>query len=214
MLAEYWPLLALRVRVGPVELRPPSEADLAALAALAFDGVQKPGTRTFLTPWTDLPPAERARWVVQSTWSDFGDWTPASWSLGLAALRDGVVVGMQALRASSFGQLREVGTWSWLGLSHQGRGTGTLMRQAVLHLAFEGLGAEQAATASFVDNPAPLAVSHKLGYENDGITRDLLHNEVVVSQRLRLTRARWASLARPEVSVVGLEPCLPLFGAA
>ncbi|MEV0718532.1 GNAT family protein [Asanoa sp. NPDC050611] len=214
MLAEHWPLLGLRVRLGSLELRPPSDADLAALAALAYDGVQKPGARTFLTPWTDLPPAARATHVVRSEWSSRGDWTPDDWSLGLAVVVSGVVVGMQALRASSFGLLREVGTWSWLGLVHQGRGTGTLMRQAVLHLAFEGLSATHAATASFVDNPAPLAVSRKLGYLDDGITRDLLHGEVVVSQRLRLTRDRWASLPRPEVSLHGLTPCLPLFGAA
>jgi RimJ/RimL family protein N-acetyltransferase len=88
------------------------------------------------------------------------------------------------------------------------------MRQATLHLAFAGLSAQCATTASFVDNPAPLAVSRKLGYEDDGITRDLLHGEVVVSQRLRLTRARWAALPRPEVAITGLSRCLPLFGAA
>jgi RimJ/RimL family protein N-acetyltransferase len=170
------------------------------------------GTGTFLTPWTDLPPADRALHVVRSEWSSRGEWTPADWSLGLATVVSGVVVGLQAVRARSFGALREVSTWSWLGQPHQGRGTGTLMRQAVLHLAFEGLGAAEATTASFVDNPAPLAVSRKLGYVDDGITRDLLHGAVVVSQRLRLTRARWESLPRPAVSLHGLEPCLPLFG--
>ncbi|MEV4537631.1 GNAT family N-acetyltransferase [Asanoa sp. NPDC049518] len=214
MLADYWPPAGLRVRVGSVELRPPSEADLGLLAAVAFEGMQKPGTRTFLTPWTDLPPADRARHVVQSVWSGQGEWTPSDWSLHLGVFVDGVAVGMQGLSGTSFGLLREVRTWSWLGLAHQGAGLGTTMRQAVLHLAFEGLGARYASTASFVDNPAPLRVSRKLGYEDDGITRDLLHGEVVVSQRLRLSRERWASLPRPAVTVTGLSPeCLELFGA-
>ncbi len=214
VLADYWPLADLRLRVGAVELRPPSDADLSTLAAVAFEGVQKPGARTFLTPWTDLPPADRARQVVQGVWSDQGEWTPEDWSLRLGVFVDGVAVGMQGLLGTSFGLLREVRTWSWLGLAHQGRGLGTTMRQATLHLAFEGLSAAYASTASFVDNPAPLRVSRKLGYEDDGITRDLLHGEVVVSQRLRLTRERWAALPRPEVSVTGLSgPCLKLFGA-
>ncbi|GIF76043.1 GNAT family N-acetyltransferase [Asanoa siamensis] len=213
VLADYWPLVDLRLRVGAVELRPPSDADLAALADVAFAGMQEPGTRTFLTPWTDLPPLERARHVVRGVWTDRGDWTPEDWSLRLGVFVDGVAVGMQGMSATSFGLLREVRTWSWLGLPHQGAGLGTTMRQAVLHLAFSGLSAACATTGSFVDNPAPLRVSRKLGYEDDGITRDLLHGEVVVSQRLRLTRARWESLPRPPVSVTGLSPCLPLFGA-
>ncbi|SNT63783.1 Protein N-acetyltransferase, RimJ/RimL family [Asanoa hainanensis] len=212
MLADYWPLLGLRLRVGPVELRPPSDTDLSALAAVAFEGMQKPGTRTFLTPWTDLPPMDRARHVVQGVWSDRGEWTPSDWSLHLGVFVDGVAVGMQGLLGTSFGQLREVRTWSWLGLAHQGRGLGTVARQAALHLAFSELSAQSATTASFVDNPAPLRVSRKLGYEDDGLTRDLLHGEVVVSQRLRLSRERWAAQPRPPVSVTGLAPCLPLFG--
>ena len=214
MLADYWPLVELRLRVGAVELRPPSDADLSALAAVAFEGMQKPGARTFLTPWTDLPPVERARHVVQGVWTGHGSWTPEDWSLHLGVFVDGVAVGLQGMSALSFGLLREVRTWSWLGLAHQGHGLGTTMRQAALHLAFEGLSAACASTASFVDNPAPLRVSRKLGYEDDGITRDLLHGEVVVSQRLRLTRERWASLPGPDVSVTGLSrPCLALFGA-
>ncbi|MDG4826392.1 GNAT family protein [Asanoa sp. WMMD1127] len=213
MLADYWPLVDLRLRVGAMELRPPSDADLAGLAAVAFEGVQKPGARTFLTPWTDLPPLERARHVVKGVWMDRGDWTPDDWALHLGVFVDGVPVGLQGMAAASFGRLREVRTWSWLGLPHQGRGFGTTMRQAVLHLAFAGLSAECATTGSFVDNAAALGVSRKVGYEDDGITRDLLHDEVVVSQRLRLTLSRWAALPRPAVSVTGLEPCLALFGA-
>jgi len=214
MLADYWPVLGLRLRVGSVELRPPSEADLGLLAAVAFEGMQKPGTRTFLTPWTDLPPMDRARHVVQGVWSDQGGWTPEDWSLRLGVFVDGVAVGMQGVLGTSFGLLREVRTWSWLGLAHQGHGLGTTMRQAALHLAFSELDAVCASTASFVDNPAPLRVSRKLGYEDDGITRDLLHGEVVVSQRLRLSRERWAALPRPAVAVEGLTPeCRALFGA-
>jgi RimJ/RimL family protein N-acetyltransferase len=210
--ADHWPLFGLRLEIGDVVLRPATDEDLFALASVAASGMQRPGARTFLTPWTDLPPADRARHVMQGGWASRAEWTPEDWSLDLAVLVDGAPVGIQNLRASSFRSLREVATWSWLGLAHQGAGLGTAMRQAVLHLAFSGLDASCATTASFVDNPAPLAVSRKLGYVDDGITRDLLHSAVMVSQRLRLTRERWASLPRPAVSVSGLAPCRPMFG--
>ena len=59
-------------------------------------------------------------------------------------------------------------TGSWLGLRHQGRGIGTEMRAAVLLFAFDHLGATRARSAAFVDNPASLRVSEKLGYRPDG----------------------------------------------
>src|SRR5260221_13370270 len=60
-------------------------------------------------------------------------------------------------------------TGAWLGRRYQGRGIGTQMRAAVLHLAFGGLGAQQAVSAAFEDNPASLRVSRKLGFRDDGI---------------------------------------------
>jgi hypothetical protein len=38
--------------------------------------------------------------------------------------------------------LREFESGSWLGREHQGRGLGKEMREATLHLGFEGLGAD------------------------------------------------------------------------
>lgn len=213
MLVDHWPLLGLRLRTGDLELRLPTDGELAELADLAARGVSPAGLRTFLTPWTDRPPAKRARAVVQGHWTRLGTWTPDDWSLGLAVFDRGRPVGMQNVAATQFGVRREVRSWSWLGLAHQGRGIGTRMRAAVLHLAFAGLGAEQATTESFVDNPAPLTVSRKLGYQPDGISRDVLHGKVVVSQRLRLTREDWETTTRPEVTVEGLPPCLADFGA-
>ena len=40
--------------------------------------------------------------------------------------------------------LREVSTFSWVGVRHHGRGIGTEMWAAALHLAFAGLGATNA----------------------------------------------------------------------
>ena len=54
---------------------------------------------------------------------------------------DGRPVGIQDVIAANFPVLRGVDTYSWLGIDHQGQGFGREMRAAVLHLAFDGLGA-------------------------------------------------------------------------
>lgn len=212
VLIDHWPLLGLRLRTARLELRLPSEDELAELADVAAQGIHEPGTSPFLRPWTEVPPRELAREVLQRHWRRRGAWTPQGWALELAVFKDGHPVGVQELWADNFPTLREVATGSWLGLKHHGQGVGTEMRSAVLHLAFAGLRAEQARMASFVNNPAPLAVSRKLGYQPDGITRDVLHGQAVVSERLRLTRQDWESRERPQVTISGLKPCLSQFG--
>jgi RimJ/RimL family protein N-acetyltransferase len=105
-----------------------------------------------------------------------------------------------------------VHTGSWLGLDYQGQGIGTQMRAAVLHLAFEGLGAQQAVSEAFDDNPASLGVSRKLGYRDDGVAWYGVRGRPVLSHRLRLTRADWQAACTVPVQIHGLEPCLPHFG--
>ena len=56
-------------------------------------------------------------------------------------LVDGEVVAVQDLFAVAFPVTRVAPTGSWLRRRFQGRGIGTAMRAAVLHLAFEGLDA-------------------------------------------------------------------------
>jgi RimJ/RimL family protein N-acetyltransferase len=121
---------------------------------------------------------------------------------------------VQGLAAADFAVLREVRTGSWLGLTHQGKGIGTEMRAAVLHLAFAGLGALQARSEAFDDNAASLAVSRKLGYAGDGIDRLVIRGQPVVSQRLRLDRGTWESMHTVPVTIAGLQPCLHMFGLA
>ncbi|MFF2774423.1 GNAT family N-acetyltransferase [Streptomyces sp. NPDC058052] len=215
MIMDHWPLYGLRVRTPRLELRLPSEEELAAVAGVAADGVHRPEERPFLTPWGELPPAERARHVLQLHWSRLGRWTPGDWALNLVAFHEGRPVGIQDVRAVDFGVRREFVSGSWLGLGHQGRGLGTEMREGMLHLAFAELGAESATSLSFTDNHSSLAVSRKLGYRPDGITRDVLHGKVVASQRFRLSRADWERRTdRPEVTVTGLKGCEDLFGIA
>jgi RimJ/RimL family protein N-acetyltransferase len=212
MASSYWPLSGLRLRTPLVELRWPGESDLEALAELAAAGVHAPGQQPFLTPWATAPPAERARSVLQYQWRQRGAWTPEAWTLELAVVRDGVLVGIQSVFGTSFAARREVATGSWLGLAHHGRGTGTQMRAAVLQLAFAGLGAEYAVSGAFADNAASLGVSRKLGYADDGIEIDSVEGQAILSRRLRLDRATWKRNQSVPVEITGLEPCLDLFG--
>jgi RimJ/RimL family protein N-acetyltransferase len=207
-----WPMAGLRLRTPLLELRWPDEKDLYALAEVAADGVHDPAVQPFVVSWTDAPPPERARSVLQHQWSCWGSWRPDDWRLGLVVLRDGVVTGMQDMNARDFAVLRQVSTGSWLGQAFQGQGIGTQMRAAVLHLAFAGLGAEHAASAAFDDNPSSLTVSHKLGYRDDGIEHYVVRGRAVLSHRLRLTRADWEAARSVPVDIEGLAPCLPLFG--
>ncbi|WP_433002997.1 GNAT family N-acetyltransferase [Kribbella sp. CA-294648] len=214
MLTTHWPLRHLRLTTERLVLRLPTEDELADLADLAAAGIHEPGERPFLTPWTDLEPAKRAQWVMQGHWSSLGSWSPDDWGLDLAVFRDGAPIGMVTLAAKQFAVLREVRSSSWFGLAHHGQGYGTEARTALLHLAFAELGAEAATSEVFQDNHGSQAVSRKLGYQPDGISRDVLHGEAVVSDRLRLTRADWRSRAvRHAVQVEGLEQCRSFFGA-
>jgi RimJ/RimL family protein N-acetyltransferase len=212
MLIDHWPLKGLRVRAPRLELRVPSEEELAEVADVAARGVHAPNAKPFLTPWTDLEPAERARYVVQQHWSRLGRWTPQNWTLDLVVFFEGRPVGIQDMGAQDFGVRREVVSGSWIGLDYQGRGIGTEMRAAMLHLAFAELEAVSATSMSFTDNLSSLSVSRKLGYRPDGITRDVLHGQVVESQRFRLSRHDWELRERSPVTVSGLVGCGDLFG--
>lgn len=212
-LTRLWPLFGLRVRTTRLELRLPDDDDLGTLAELAAAGVHPPETMPFLTAWTDKPSPELERGMLQYHWRSRADWTPAGWTLDLAVLADGVHVGMQGISAADFAVTRSVGTGSWLGRAHQGRGLGTEMRAAVLHLAFAGLGALEARSGAFSDNAASLAVSRQLGYRPDGHSVHARRGQRAIERRLVLTHADWKASGRPAVTVEGLEPCRELFGA-
>lgn len=211
---RHWPLFGLRLRTPRLELRIPRLDDLDALADVAAEGVHDPEEMPFAVPWTDAEPAERARGTVQHHWSTWASWTPDDWRCQLVAVRDDQVLGTQEISARDFAVVREVSTGSWLGRRFQGDGLGTEMRAAVLHLALAELGARAAVSGVFLDNPASLAVSRKLGYQPDGISRMSRRGAPVTEQRLRLTREDWERHRELPVTVEGLAPCLPLFGLA
>jgi RimJ/RimL family protein N-acetyltransferase len=213
VLTDVWPLFGLVLRTPRLELRVPSLEQLTALAELADSGVHDPVAMPFQVPWTDLPPGPRGRSVLQYQWRQWGALSPERWALELAVLAGGEPVGIQGVGGTDFAVTREVHTGSWLGRRHHGRGIGTEMRAAVLHLAFAGLGAESAISSAATDNVASIGVSRKLGYADDGIEVGSVRGQRRIEQRFRLDRQTWAARQRVPVRIEGLEPCRELLGA-
>lgn len=180
-LEEIFPPFALRITCGPVELRVLRDADLPELVELVRGGIEVDGMpMPFLRDWhrqpyapgspEGFPTASLAWW-----WTQRATFAPDDWRLALAVRREGVVVGLQDLQASDLAQTRHVETGSWLGRAHQGRGTGTLVRQMVVGLAFDELGALTCGSGYVVGNHASAAVSRKTGYADNGRGRIVQH---------------------------------------
>jgi RimJ/RimL family protein N-acetyltransferase len=207
-----WPIYDLRLRTERLELRLPNEDEIVELCRLAKAGVHPPGEMPFGIPWTSKPSPRFEREFIQYHWGARSTWSPAAWNLELAVFHDGRPIGQQGLFARDFAVLKTVGTGSWLGRQHQGRGIGKEMRRAVLALAFDGLGADVAESQAFLDNLASAGVSRALGYTGNGLGRLAPDGVARDTERYRMTSAEWHALNLPATSIEGLEACLDLFG--
>lgn len=207
-----WPLFGLRIETPRVSLRYPTDDELAALNTLAGQGVHDPDVMPFDVPWTDDPPEIRPRNSLQFYWGLRASWKPTNWHLSFVVEERQVVVGAQGMLGIDFVVRRQVGTGSWVGKAHQGRGIGKEMRAAILHLAFAGLGAERAISAAFENNAASLAVSRALGYVENGDEIGAPRGKPMRQIRLLLTRGSWEKRRRQDIQIHGLEACLPMFG--
>jgi len=206
-----WPLFDLRLRDGDLELRLPNDDEVAALCALAREGVHDPSTMPFLVPWTDKKSPAFEREFAQHHWGQRARWTASEWSLELTAFVSGEVVGTQGIGATRFATFREVRTGSWVGRKHQGRGIGSRMRAAILRLAFDGLDARVAHSAALEGNESSARVSRKLGYEDNGKRQVAPRGTPVWEHFFLLTRERWAAHARDKTEIVGLAGCRDMF---
>lgn len=203
-LISLWPAAGVRATAGDLELRWIDDALLVRLAELASRGVHDDDTMPFYTPWTRGTPTEVARSVLGYHWSARTRIGPAGpLMLELAVLVDGVVVGSQGASGADWGVLKSVETGSWLGRAHQGRGIGTRMRALMLHLLFDGLGADTVTSAAFVDNPASNAVSRKTGYAPDGSELKVREGEAAELNRYRMSRARWLEIRESSAALLG-----------
>jgi RimJ/RimL family protein N-acetyltransferase len=207
-----WPLFDLEVRTPRLTLRYADDALCTDLAALASKGIHDPATMPFAVPWTDIESPELERQAFRFWWGCRADTTPAKWSIVLAALVDGTVVGTTSLASSDFVVTRSFETGSWLGRDHQGHGLGKEMRHATLQLGFDGFGAEQATTGAFTDNPASLGVTRALGYEPNGRLRHERRGDVAESLRFQMTREHWTTIRRADITLHGVDAVRDLLG--
>jgi RimJ/RimL family protein N-acetyltransferase len=201
------PLWELQLRTPRLELRLPGPDELEELFAVAAGGIHSADVMPFAVAWTDdldhdaFLDFHRARWR---------EWRADHWVCNFATFLDGRVIGTQSIEARDFSHDRTVGTGSWLGASHQGKGYGTEQRAAVLELAFRGLGARAATTGALLPNVASQRVSQKLGYRVVGMSEVAPRGESVSHYDYRLECEEWRSPV--PVEIVGLPPALRLFG--
>jgi RimJ/RimL family protein N-acetyltransferase len=213
MADPYWPLFDLRIRTPRLEIRLADDEDLHRLIEVADRGIHDPETMPFSIPWTDDPVPVRHRRSLQWWWSKRAQWTEEEWTFTGVVLVDDAPIGIQDLTAVRFAALRSVTTGSWLGRSFQGRGLGREMRAAILHLAFEGLGAVEAHSGAFHDNAASMATSQSLGYRPNGEQLELRRDRPDRMVNLVLDRDTWMARRRDDIEIDGLQACLDMFGA-
>ena len=208
---RHWPLFGLRIVTPRLVLRLPTDVELCELADLAVAGIHPDDEMPFLTPWSRQAPDELRAGVLRWHWQQRASWTLDRWSLELAVWEGDQLVGSQSIAADGFAVRRTVTSGSWLGRAHQGRGIGTEMRRAVLHLAFAGLGAQRAETSAFVDNPASQRVTERLGYRADGTAVADREGAPTVLRRFVLD----AGDREPpdDLEVTGLDACRAWCGA-
>lgn len=213
MAHPFWPLFDLVVRTPRLELRPPTDEMCVELARAASPAMFPDGVNYFKSDWLLEPSPGRERHSLQYWWQQRASFSPEDWRLDFAVVVDGRPAGSQFIAGRHFPLLRAVSTGSWLSAGLQGRGLGTEMRQAVLHFAFEGLGAREALSAAFEGNDRSVGVSRRLGYDDNGTeygrraggTACLRHN-------FRMSADGFSAIRRSDIVVENLEPCLELFG--
>ena len=209
----YWPLFDLEVRTPRLTLRYVDDELGLELCEVVRRGVHDPSWTPFTNPWTDAPDDELGPNCFRFWWKCRMEATVDDWNINLAVIVDGRAVGATGLGARSFPTTRWFETGSWLGREHQGRGLGTELRIAALHLGFLGFDAHTAGTGAFVDNVASLGVTDKLGYVPNGIERTERRGEPAEIRKYRMSRDHFlARVRRDDVDIVGDEAARGFLG--
>jgi RimJ/RimL family protein N-acetyltransferase len=207
------PLYGLRLLTPRLELRLPADVELVELAHLAEQGVHPPEEMPFFVAWTDgIGKPGFVDDFVAFHRGARDAWRPNDWHLILGVWAGDEVMGTQGIEGKDFVGSRTAETGSWLGQRFQRRGFGTEMRAAVLELLFRGLDGRAATSGALDGNTASERVSEKLGYVVSGEGEASPRGVPVRELHFQIEREAWAARERIPVEIVGLEPCLPLFG--
>lgn len=208
-----YPPLNVQVHTPALTLLGATDALLARLVPIVRQGIVTAPPWPFDDPSSLYKDSPEREWSwLQRVWAGRGRVTDSFWRLYFVVVVDGEPVGMQDLVGRDFATFGTVSSFSWLGPGLRRRGLGREMRQAVLHLAFEGLGAREAESDAFYDNHASNRVSEAIGYEPNGLDRDTRKGEPATIKRWRLTREQWAKGRRDDISLAGVDACRPVLG--
>lgn len=204
-----YPAFGVHVITPRLALRAATDELLEQLAPLVRAGKAAAHPPPYDDPMSlyESDPELRVQRWLQSIWRGRGKVEPDSWRLHFAVILDDRPVGMQDLIGDRFSVHGTVTTFSWLSVDARGRGVGKEMREAILHLAFEGLGAREASSDAFLDNAGSNAVSKALGYQENGTDWDTRQNEPALLQRWRLPRDAWLPRRRGDIELHGVPAC-------
>ncbi|MFD3400889.1 GNAT family N-acetyltransferase [Kribbella sp. NPDC058693] len=210
-----YPLLDVRVSTPVLELRGATDELLGELADVVRAGktdAEPPPYDDPISLYEPDPDQRVAKWM-RAIWRGRGKVEADAWRMYFVVVVDRRPVGMQDLIGVNFSTLGTVTSFSWLSADERGRGLGREMRAAILHLAFEGLGAKEAGSDAFVDNHGSNAISQALGYEPNGSDWATRLGEPALLNRWRLTRDNWQQQRRTDIQLHNAEACqtyLPL----
>lgn len=207
-----WPLFGLRLRTPRLELRPPTDGDLAGLVAAMQLGIVGDEPYPFSTAWYDEPEPKRTREALAFHWRCRAGVTADDFNVPMVAVLGDTVIGVQSIGARDFLTLRTFGTGSWLAKPWQGQGLGKEMRTALLTFGFECLDGQVATSGARQTTDRSIKVSTSLGYRENGRNPTTFGGEVGEEVRFRLDRADWDALPdRPPVEITGWRACAPMF---
>jgi len=208
-----YPPLNVEVRTPRITLAGATDDLLERLVPVIRDGVVGPDQSPFDDPMSlyEDSPEREWRWL-RGIWAGRAQVGPQFWRLYFVVMADGSPAGMQDLIGSDFAAFGTVDTFSWLRPSLRGRGLGTEMRAAILHLAFAGLGAREAASEAFADNAASNGVSRALGYEPNGTGWATRRGQPAQLMRWKLSSERWARIRRDDIELAGVPACRLVLG--
>jgi RimJ/RimL family protein N-acetyltransferase len=211
-LAALWPPFGLHLTCGPLVMRPLRDRDFPEVLKVVHAGIHASDAMPFSFPWTDPTGADQERQFVQYHWRARAELAPERWQLDLGVWHEGRFVGVQGVSTRDFPVTRTGETGSWLGQEFQGRGIGTLMRQAMCVLCFDHLGFAEVTSGAFADNPSSQAVSRKVGYRPNGEERYARRGALAAMRRLVLLPE---DLVRPpyDVEVAGVDAFLDMVQA-
>ncbi|MDQ6934820.1 MAG: GNAT family N-acetyltransferase [Actinomycetota bacterium] len=211
-----YPPLDVRVSTPRLELRGATDELLDQLAEVVragkahADPLPYDDPMSFYEPDPDL---RVAKWL-RAIWRGRGKVETDAWRLYFVVVVNGHPVGMQDLIGVSFSTFGTVMSFSWLSTDQRGRGLGREMREAILHLAFEGFGATEARSDAFVDNHGSNAISRDLGYAPNGSDWATRRGEPALLNRWRITRQKWEQRRRTDVQLHNVDACKALLPLA